>query len=238
MGTREMKSMNVRWGGNDQPAAPVYNITTPATPAAPTAQQTAEEYAKALPIYYQTAMEYEPQMAALQKQINEQLYPNTAGLQETIAGQASTALGQDLPSWYQEKVGENLKSQLGRNLVYNPQAQEQYGLNTQAAYKDYGDYWRNLALSAAGRQPLATSANLANTYTPAVQSNVAANNYGNYVGAYGSMSNAAMSANANMYGSYTNNYNTGNPWMNMGGSILGGGLGSFMGGYGYKMGSR
>ena len=190
-------------------------VQAPSTPAAPTAAQTAQDYATALPIYYQTALQYEPQMAALEKQINEQLYPQTAGLQETIAGQAATGLSQPLPDWYKTQVGETLKSQLGRNLVYNPQGQEQYGVATQQAYQGYGDYWRNLALSAAGRQPLAASPNIMQTYTPAANMTNSAQNYGNYSSAY-----------ANMYGTnqkqaQANQENT-MGYVKMGSSLLGG----------------
>lgn len=230
-GTEAAKALGIRamWGGNDTPA-PVYNITQPATPAAPTATQTAEDYAKALPIYYQTAMQYQPQIAALEKSTNEQLYPNTAGLQETIAGQAKEALAQDVPEWYKTNVADTLKSQMGRNLVYNPQAQEDYGIATQQANQEYGNYWRNLALSAAGRQPLAASPNLMSTYTPVAQMANTATNYGNYSNAYSSMYGSAVGANANMYGNYVNNASS-NPWMNMAGTIGGGLAGGFTGGW-------
>jgi hypothetical protein len=148
-------------------------------------------------------------MAALEKQINEQLYPKTAGLQETIAGQAAQGLAQDLPTWYKGKVEDTLKSQLGRNLVYNPQAQEQYGIATQQAYQDWGNYWRNLSLSAAGRQPLAASPNLMTSYTPAANMGFAQQGYG---------------TGANIYGTQMQNYmqQSQNPWLNLAGTIGGG----------------
>jgi hypothetical protein len=154
-------------------------------------------------------------MAALEKQINEQLYPQTAGLQETIAGQAAQGLSQDLPNWYKGKVEDTLKSQLGRNLVYNPQAQEQYGIATQQAYQDWGNYWRNLALSAAGRQPLAASPNLMSSYTPQVNMGFASNNYGTAANIYGNQMRA-----------YSEMYNQSPPWMNLAGSLGGAGLGA------------
>lgn len=237
-GTSEIRKLSFdggnrrAWGG-DEPQAPTYVINQPSTPAAPTAAQTAEEYAKALPIYYETAMKYQPLMAQLEKQTNEQLYPQTAGLQEQIATQAAEGISGDLPSWYKTNVEDTLKSQLGRNLVYNPQAQEHYGLATQQAYQDYGNYWRNLALSAAGRQQLAASPNLMSSYTPAAQMANTATNYGNYSGAYSSMYGSNLNYNANLYNSQASNYS--NPWANMAGSIAGG-IGSGIGtGIGYKM---
>lgn len=194
-------------------------VSQPAAPTVPTASQTATDYASALPIYYEAAMKYEPQMAALEKSINEQLYPNTAGLQETIAGQAQAGLTQDMPEWYKTQVGDTLKAQLGRNLVYNPQAQEQYGVATQQAYQDYGNYWRNLALSAAGRQPLATSPNIMQTYTPSANMNQASNTYGTQAGIYGQQMQ-----------NYTSQSQY-NPWMNVVGSLAGGIGGAMTGQY-------
>jgi len=201
---------------------PSTTIQMPAAPTPPTAAQTAADYASALPTYYQTALQYEPQMAALEKQINEQLYPQTAGLQETLAAQASQGMTQPLPDWYKQNVADTLKSTFGRNLVYNPQAQEQYGLATNQAYKDWGDYYRNLGLSVGNRQPLAASPNLMSSYTPAANMGFAQQGYGTQANVYGTQSQ-----------NYWNQQNYSPPWMNMLGTV-GGGVGQGIGtGMGY-----
>ena len=172
-------------------------VQQPDPPKAPTASETAQEYAAALPVYYQTALEYEPQMAILQRQINEQLYPQTAQLQESLAGQALTGSTQAVPDWYKSQIDDQLRSTFGSNLAYNPQAQEQYGIATMQANRDYQDYYRNLGLTVAGRQPLAQSANIMQSYTPAANMQNSATNYGNYSSAYSSM----YGANAQLQGS-------------------------------------
>lgn len=184
-------------------------IKQPNVPLAPTAEETAQAYASALPIYYQTAMQYEPQMAALEKQINEQLYPNTAGLQENLASQAANGMNAT-PDWYKNQLMDTLKSQFGSNIAYNPQSQEQFGVATQQGLQDYQNYYRNLALQVSGRQALAQSPNIMQTYTPAANMQNSATNYGNYSGLYGNMYN--VNAQQSQY----------NPWMNLAGSLAGG----------------
>ena len=171
-------------------------VKAPDTPKPPTATETAQEYAKALPVYYQTALEYEPQMAILQRQINEQLYPQTSQLQENLAGQALTGSTQAVPDWYKSQIDDQLRSTFGSNLAYNPLAQESYGIATMQANRDYQDYYRNLGLTVGGRQPLAQSANIMQSYTPAANMQNSATNYGNYSNAYSSM----YGANAQLQG--------------------------------------
>ena len=169
------------------------SIETPTPPAQPTASQSMAEYVANLPQMYDVEMQYQPKFAELEKMINEQLYPNTAGLQETMAGQVADALSQAPPDWYQENVADTLKGQLGRNLVYNPQGQEQFGLATNQANKDWGDYYRNVALSAAGRQPLAAPQSLTQSFNPGSIMGMNSATYSPYASAYSS-----MCTNANM----------------------------------------
>lgn len=233
-GTVEAKQlgMRMRWGGDDQPSAPA-----PAQviyPSAPSAADSMADYIAGYPALANLQMQYNPLIAANDKATNELLYPNTAGLQETIAGQAKDALAQDVPQWYQSQVADTLSAKLGRNLVYNPQAQESYGLNTQAAFKDYGDYWRNLSLSAAGRQPLAVpTQTMTQNYTPNAAMSMASNTYGTQAGMY----NAGLGYNSSIYNTQMSNPPS-NPWMNMAGSIAGGAVGAFTGGWGYAKGSK
>lgn len=140
--------------------------STPQPPAPPSATGSLNEYISNIPRMYEAEQEYGTKFGELQKQQMEQLYPQTAGLQELLAGQITQGLTEDVPQWYSSQVEDILKSQLGRNLVYNPQAQESFGLKTQEAHKGYQDYYRNLAMSAAGRQPLAQSQALTSGFTP------------------------------------------------------------------------
>ena len=149
-------------GGGDKK-----EIQQPSPPTPPTATQGLEEYIRNLPQLFQAEQEFQPQFAQLQKQIQEQLFPQTSGLQEQLAGQVTEALGQDVPEWYKNQVADTLKSQLGSNLVYNPLAQERFGLQTQQAFQGYQDRFRNFGLSLAGRQPLAQPQSLTSSFTPA-----------------------------------------------------------------------
>lgn len=195
--------------------------SVPTAPTPPTQAQTAADYAAALPVYYQAALQYEPQIAQMEKNIQSQLYPTTTALQEDIANRAKAGMNAPIADWYKQNVAENLKSSLGRNLVYNPQAQEQYGLATQQAYKDWGDYYTNLGLTSTGRQALTQPSNMLGTYTPAAGMSFAQQGYG---------------TGANIYGTQMQNYmqQSQNPWANVAGSIAGG-IGSGIGmGMGYK----
>ena len=206
-------------------------VQMPQAPTAPTATQTAQDYASALPIYYQAALQYEPQIAQMQQQIQQQLYPFTSDIQEQLAKTAQQGYSAEAPSWYRQNIRDTLASQLGRNLVYNPQGQEQFGLATNQAMEDWKRYYQNLGLTLSGRQPLTQPSNMMQSYTPAAGMGYASNIYG---------------TQGNIYGTQMQNYTSQsqyNPWMNVGGSLLGGvgqGLGSIGGmasyGYGSKQG--
>ena len=199
--------------------------SAPTAPQPPTQAQTAADYAAALPVYYQAALQYEPQIAQMEQGIAQSLYPKTVGLQEELAGAAQTGMNASVPSWYQQQTRDAMKSQFGRNLVYNPQAQEQYGIGTQQAAEDWKRYYQNMGLTVSGRQPLTQANNMMSTYTPALATQAAQQQYG---------------TQANIYGTQSQNYWQGqsNPWMNMAGSLAGG-IGSGIGtGVGYYTGSK
>ncbi len=172
-------------GGDDK------QLQQPTPPAAPTAQQSLQEYIDALPQLFAAEQQFQPQFAQLEKSIQEQLFPQTSGLQELLAGQTTEALGQDVPEWYKNQVADTLRSQLGENLVYNPLAQERFGVGTQQAFQGYQDRFRNFGLSLAGRQPLPQPQSLTSSFTPAgVQGanqaafGTQANIFGNQLGAF------------------------------------------------------
>ena len=197
-------------GGNDQ--------VTVQQPTPPTPQSAASSYADYVamrPQMFEQDKLYSPQYAALEKQINEQLYPETASLQESLAKQANEGMASSMPDVVKQSMSDQLKATFGRNAVYNPLAQEQYGIGMANAEKSWGDYYRNMALSVANRQPLATSTVGTSSLTPA---QVLSYNQGNYGTA------------ANIYGTQANMFNNsqqlqaqyGNPWGNIAGSLAGG----------------
>lgn len=144
-------------------------IVQPSTPAAPTAGQSAAEYAAALPTILQAQLQYQPQFdqanyesfaklapqyTAAYDAISKQYYPNTYGLQEQLAKTASEASNAtEIPDWMAQQYRNNVNAQLGTNV--NAPIGADYvsrGLIDQA--QQYRQYYQNLGLSLAGRQPL------------------------------------------------------------------------------------
>ena len=205
-------------------------VQSPQVPAAPSYSSTIQDYIQNYPDLFNLQQQYAPQEAALQQNINQELYPETAGLQESLAGQASQGMS-EVPAWYQANTQDMLKSQFGRNVVYNPQGQEQFGIATNQANEDWKRYYQNMALSVAGRQPLASySNNITSQYAPSQATQYAAGNYGTSSSLYGNMYNA----NAQMAMQP-------NPWASALGSIGGmaaGGMAGGMFGYGGKFGQK
>lgn len=167
-------------------------VYIPTAAAAPTAAQSAADYAASLPVQYEAALKYQPQFdqlqyeqyaklapqyTALYDQLQKQYYPETYGLQEQLAKQASEAASAtEIPDWMAQQYRNNVNAQLGSN-VNSPIGADYVsrGLIDQA--QQYRSYYQNLGLSLAGRQPL-TSPQYQGSNT-----NVAANTNANYTNA-------------------------------------------------------
>ena len=214
-------------------------ISSPSAPAAPTPAETAAQYAASLPIYWENQLKYAPLEAQQQvdmatqyalplaqayKQANDALDPNTAGLQEQLAAQAGQGMTAGLSDAERQQYTSDLGAQLGSNAGSGIGA-DYMSRNMLMQQQQRQDYWRNLGLSVAGRQPLTTaqpvnSLNYMQNYTPTANANFVGQGYGNYSNAYSSM----YGANAQMAGSKNA----------MTGQIIGGALGAagtFGGGY-------
>lgn len=207
----------------------------PAAAAAPTASQSAAEYAAALPSILESQIKYQPQFdqaqydsysklapqyAGLLDQINKQYNPQTAALQETLAGQAlQGATATQIPDYMRKQYQDTVNAQLGTNA--NAPIGADYvsrGLINQA--EGYRQYYQNLGLSLAGRQPLAS-----NAQTPQSNFDVAGNtnaNYGNVLAGYNAYNNATRPITTQ---SGTPNWING---LNAAGNVLQG-VGSFFG---------
>ncbi len=189
--------------------------STPTPPAAPTATASLQEYIQNLPSLFSAEQQYQPQFAQLEQNIQQQLYPQTAGLQEQLAGQASEGMSSQLPDIFRNQVSDELKSQFGRNVAYNPLAQESYGIGMANATKNWQDYYRNMGLSLANRQPLAQGQPLTSSFTPSTVVGMNSNNYGTQANLYGQQSQ-----------NYWNQQNYSPPWANMLGTLAGAGIGA------------
>jgi hypothetical protein len=168
---------------------------------APSTSDSMAEYVKSLPALYQAQMQYNPQLveqelgllqqyglpfAQAYKQANDALYPETAQLQEQLAGQASAGIEAGVPEaqrkMYQDQIRANLGTNAGSGVGADYTSRQM--VNQQQQYQNY---YRDLGLSLAGRQPLASAgvsgqANWMQGYTPQQALNYGASTYGSWAG--------------------------------------------------------
>lgn len=152
-------------GGSPKPTI----IEAPAPPPAPSYGGTIKDYVENYPqliaqqqqyapqlaqLDLQLQQQYGPQYAALEKQINEQLYPQTASLQENLASQALSGMNEPVPQELRQQYISDFNAGLGSN-VNAPLGVSDRNVALLQLQKQWGDYYRNLGLSVAGRQPLA-----------------------------------------------------------------------------------
>ena len=184
-------------------------------PQAPSPQDEVKAWTDALPTVYQDQMNYQLPMAQAQKSAMEQLYPTTAGLQESLAKQASQGMSSDMPAWMKQGYLSNVNSTLG-NQAGAPIGADYSSRGLLQQQQNYRDYYNNMAMSLAGRQPLASpSLDYMSGFTPnsvmqGMNQNYATsgNIYGSQLG-YQSAQNSAMmnligsgvGAAGSMYGS-------------------------------------
>ena len=174
------------------------SVETPTPPARPTVGESTEDYIRNIPALVESAKEYQPQYAALQKQIGEELYPTTAGLQEKLAAMGEQGMGEDMPGAWREQYRSNMASMLGPNTKSTIGA-DYMSTGLMNLNKSWKDYYTNLALTASGRQPLAsapTGQQMQQGFSPGQAMGFNASTYGPYAGAYTSMygTNAQMAA--------------------------------------------
>jgi len=191
-------------------------------PAPQTTAESMQDYVNSLPALYDAQMEYEPQLVQQQldllqqygtqfgeatKATQEALYPETSAIQEQLANQALEGSQQGFTDeemqqyrdLYAAELGTNAGSGVGANYM---------GSSLVQANQQRKDYYRNLGLSLAGRQPLAQGgvtgqANWMQQYQP----------------------NQALQNNAQNYGNYASSFDTAyqaSPWGDIAGSVIGG----------------
>lgn len=144
-------------------------IIQPTPPPQPSTADAIREYVSALPRIFQTQLQFAPQEAAQQVQLAQQyalplaqaaktaqdtLYPETATLQEQLAGEASRGIQQGISPELRSQYESDIRANLGTN-VGSPIGAEFTARSLLRADEDFKRYYRDLALSVAGRQPLA-----------------------------------------------------------------------------------
>jgi len=197
------------------------SISQPETPQAPTAAENMQDWIQNYPAMFALQKEYAPQEAQQQVELaqqyatplgeayaaaNKAMYPETAGLQEQLATQASQGMESSVPEWQKAQylsdmnanLGTNVGSGIGADYVSRGMMQQQ---------QDWGNYYRDLGLSVAGRQPLAQGqapsySNYASTYTPGQVAGNNAQNYSSYSNAYANMYGTNANFTSNMFGNY------------------------------------
>lgn len=128
-------------------------IQAPAPPAPPSVTSSIEDYIKNVPGLFAAAQEYQPRFAELQQQISRQTSPLTAGLQETLAGQAAEGIQADVPDFAREEFLSNRRAQLGQNVA-SPIGADDISRGLRAQQFQFQKANQQLALSLAGRQQL------------------------------------------------------------------------------------
>jgi len=214
------------------------SISTPTPPPAPTTGEAIQEWVTAMPQVFaeqqrqaplqaqqsvELAQQYAGQYGSAMQQAQAAMYPETAALQEQMAGQASAGMSADMPDWMKEEYRSNMAANIGSN-VGSGMGADYMSTGMLQAQQGYQDYYRNLGLSLAGRQPLASpqtpqTGQYSQQFTPQSVMANAQQGYGSYAGLYGSMYGANAQAQASQN----------EMWGQIGGGALGG-LGSWAGG--------
>ena len=172
-------------------------------PQAPTAGESMADWVQNYPAMWELQQKYAPleaqQQVALAQQYaqplgqamktaQEAMYPQETAFTQQALQQAQTGMNQGLPDWAKQQYMDTMRAQLGENALAGVGADYMStGLNEQT--KNWQDYYRNVGLSIAGKQPIAQAtmpgySNYASQYTPTSVMNYNAQNYGNYANAW------------------------------------------------------
>jgi hypothetical protein len=180
--------------GNDyeSPAAPA---------AAPTTAESVQAWVDAMPTVFaeqqrQAPLEAQQQLDLLKQYgleysqagqaIDQALYPKTSAIQENLAGIATQgANATSMPDWMRKQYMSDYNSQLGTNAG-SPMGADYTSRNMQQQLFGQQQYYQNMALSLAGRQPLSQQqnpqyTNYASTFTPSGVASQQASAYNSYM---------------------------------------------------------
>lgn len=175
-------------------------IYQPSPPPQPSTTEAVQAWADAMPQVYETQMQYAPLQAQQQVELAQQyaqplgeayqqaqqaMNPETFALQEQLAGQAGEGMEQGLSDVEREQYFSDISGALGTN-VGSPIGAEFTGRSMLLADQARKDYFRNLGLSVAGRQPLAQpqtpgTSNYMGGFTPGQSMNFMASTYAPFV---------------------------------------------------------
>ena len=174
-------------------------VYQPTPPEQPSQAQSINEWAQAMPAVYDLQAQYAPQEAQQQLDLLQQygqpmaqayadaqksLNPETSALQEKMAGQASAGMEAEVPQWAQDKYRSDMAANLGTNVGSGIGA-DYMSKGMMQQQTDYQNYYRNLGLSLAQRQPLAQpsqpqTSNYMQSFNPQTALGYSSSNYGNF----------------------------------------------------------
>ncbi len=141
-------------GGGDQ-----VDVAVPSAgeAGAPEFGESIQDFINSLPQLLAAQQEFAPQFAGLQQQIQQQLFPITSGLQETLAGQALEGIEDPLSEELQQEFLNTQRALTGRQSAA-PIGGASISRNLLGLKEGRRQQSQSLALSLAGRQPLASGA--------------------------------------------------------------------------------
>lgn len=144
------------------------------------------------------AQQYALPLAQTLQGVDRALYPQTAGLQETMAGQANEGMNAtSMPPWMAAQYRDEMKAQLGNNMA-SPIGADYVSRGMQSQLFNQQKYYRDLGLSLAGRQPLIAGSN-STPQTPNYTSNFSPSSVMSYM-----QGNYGINAGANRTSTTTN----------------------------------
>jgi hypothetical protein len=186
-----------RWKGGGSTSTSIY---TPTPTAAPTTAESIDAWVKAMPAVFSEQQRQAPleaqqtmdlynqyalPLAQADYNANAALYPETAKLQENMAGQAAEGMNAtQMPDWMRKNYQSDMNANLGTNAG-SPIGADYVSRGMQNQLFEQQKYYRDLGLSLAGRQPLSQASqpattNYASTFTPTSVMNQNQQGYASY----------------------------------------------------------
>jgi len=143
---------------------------------------------------YEAELEYQPKFAALNKETQEQLYPELAGLSKELVAQAKAGMTEGLPDWARERYRDEVRGMLGQN-VQSPIGADYASTGMLDLEHNWKNYYQNMGLSLSNKMPMTTPQSLTSGFTPQSVMGMNQGTYSPYASAYGNLynTNASMS---------------------------------------------
>jgi len=133
------------------------------------------------------------------------MYPNETALSNTLTAQAGQGMTAGLSDWERDLYRSEANANLGTN-VGSPIGADYVGRNLLQATQQRQDYYRNMGMSIAGKQPVyqaqqPNTPNYTAGFTPNAVMGYNSQNYSPFASMYGNM----YSANAGLQGNVNTN---------------------------------